>query len=540
MCLAAEGPCADRDDVSADVVVYGSTPAAITASIAAKRAGCSVVMVSPETRIGGLTTGGLGRTDVGNREAFGGLALEFYRDIARHYDRDASWKWQDRSSYEISKRYRGKDSMWKFEPSAALSVLEGWIGRDGIDVRRGERLNRAVGGVRKRGAAVVSFETLSGRLYRGSVFIDATYEGDLMAAAGVSYAVGRESNSTYCETFNGVQPQARYHNLARGVDPYVRKGDKSSGLLPGIDDKPLGKPGEGDRRIQAYCYRMCLTDVPENRIPFFKPAGYDELDFELLFRNFELGGGPNSHRPNLIIPWINTEMPNRKTDTNNCLGFSTDYCGANWDYPEASYEEREAIARRHLVRQQGLMWTLANHPRVPESVRKEVSRWGTCRDEFLDGYGNGWQRQLYVREARRMKGETVITEHHCYGRVRAAHPVALAAYQMDSHHVRRYVGEDGFVHNEGDVEEKVEKPFPIDYGALTPKRSECENLLVPVCVSASHIAYGSIRMEPVFFALGQAAGTAAVLAVQGGVSVQNVDYAGLRARLLADGQKLEM
>lgn len=186
------------------------------------------------------------------------------------------------------------------------------------------------------------------------------------------------------------------------------------------------------------------------------------------------------------------------------------------------------------------MWTLANHPRVPEPVRKEVSRWGTCRDEFLDGYGNGWQRQLYVREARRMKGETVITEHHCYGRVRAAHPVALAAYQMDSHHVRRYVGEDGFVHNEGDVEEKVEKPFPIDYGALTPKRSECENLLVPVCVSASHIAYGSIRMEPVFFALGQAAGTAAVLAVQGGVSVQNVDYAGLRARLLADGQKLEM
>ena len=535
-----QGLRAESADIVVDVVVYGSTPAAITASIAAKRLGCSVVMVSPEDRIGGLTTGGLGRTDVGNPDAFGGLALEFYRDIAKHYDDDSSWKWQDRDSYKIGKRYRGKDTMWKFEPSVALSVLEGWLRTYGIDVRRGEKLDRGADGVRKEGVTVLAFRTLSGRRYFGKTFIDATYEGDLMAAAGISYALGRESNATYGERFNGVQPVARYHNLANGIDPYVRKGDRDSGLLPGIDDAPLGTPGEGDRRIQAYCYRMCLTDVPENRIPFAKPAGYDERDFELLFRNFELGGGPNAHRPNLIIPWINTGLPNRKTDTNNCLGFSTDYCGANWDYPEASYEEREAIARRHLVRQQGLMWTLANHPRVPESVRKEVSRWGTCRDEFQDGYGDGWQRQLYIREARRMKGETVITEHHCFGRRKAARAVALASYQMDSHHVRRYVGEDGFVHNEGDVEEKVVRPFPIDYGALTPRRNECVNMIVPVCVSASHIAYGSIRMEPVFFALGQAAGTAAALSVQEHADVQDLDYGKLRARLLADGQKVEM
>ena len=305
---------------------------------------------------------------------------------------------------------------------------------------------------------------------------------------------------------------------------------------------PNLKEGDGDKRVQAYCFRMCLTDDPENRIPFKKPAGYDERDYELLFRHLAIApldrGG---------MPWINSKMPNRKTDTNNRTGFATDFIGQNWAWPEASYAEREKIRAAHLKYQRGLMWTLANHPRVPEKIRKEVSKWGTCKDEFKDGLGDGWQTQLYVREARRMVGEYVMTEHNCWGTKVAPMPVAMGAYQMDSHHVRRYVGADGFVHNEGDVEVKTNRktgqrfaPYPIGYGAVVPKRAECANLIVPVCLSASHIAFGSIRMEPVFFALGQVAGTAASLAVDHGVSVQDVPYGELAKRLVADGQVIEI
>lgn len=287
----------------------------------------------------------------------------------------------------------------------------------------------------------------------------------------------------------------------------------------------------GGRRVQAYCFRMCLTDVPENRIPFAKPADYDERDYELLFRNYEAG--------ETGLPWINSKMPNRKTDTNNRTGFSTDFIGQNYDWPEASYAERERILQAHLTYQQGLMWTLANHSRVPAHVREEVSKWGTCRDEFADGPGDGWQGQLYVREARRLIGDYVMTEANCRKQRTAERPVAMAAYTMDSHHVRRYVTKDGWVKNEGDVEVGGGNgPFGIDYGALVSKRGECANLFVPVCLSASHIAFGSIRMEPVFFALGQAAGTAAAQAIADGVCVQDVDYDRLAKRLKADGQVL--
>ena len=425
--------------------------------------------------------------------------------------------------------------MWTFEPSAALSVLEAWEKRDGLRIVRGERLDRSGSGVSMKQGRIASIRTLSGHVYQGRCFIDATYEGDLLAAAGVSYSVGRESNASYGESLNGAQPKQGYHKLKAGVDPYVIKGDRSSGLLPGIDPSPV-EEGAADSRVQAYCFRMCLTDDPANRIPFEKPADYDERNYELLFRNYECG---ETH-----LPWINSKMPNRKTDTNNSLGFSSDFIGGNWRYPEASYEEREAIVAAHLAYQRGLMWTLANHPRIPEKIRAEYSRWGTCRDEFADGPGDGWQSQLYVREARRMRGAYVMTERNCRGERIAPHPVGMGAYGMDSHHVRRYVGADGFVQNEGDVEVhrhkngEVIEPYPIEYLALCPERRECENLLVPVCLSATHIAFGSLRMEPVFFALGQAAGTAAALAVGKGCPVQDVDYASLRSRLLADGQVL--
>jgi len=507
--------------------------------------GRSAVIVSPETRIGGLTTGGLGQTDIGNKAAFGGIALEFYKSVAAYYADPKRWTRQKPESYFPDGQCagsKGRESMWTFEPSAALEILEGWEKREGLNIRRGEWLDRENGVVKENGK-IVAIKTLSGDVYRGKVFVDATYEGDLMAAAGVSYTIGREGNAVYGEALNGNQPaRATHHQLNVGVDPYVVMGDPKSGLLFGVEPfDPNFKEGDGDKRVQAYCFRMCLTDDPENRIPFKKPDGYDERDYELLFRHLAIAPLDRDG-----LPWINSKMPNRKTDTNNRTGFATDFIGQNWAWPEASYAEREKIRAAHLKYQRGLMWTLANHPRVPEKIRSGVSKWGTCKDEFKDGLGDGWQTQLYVREARRMVGEYVMTEHNCWGTVVAPKPVAMGAYQMDSHHVRRYVGADGFVHNEGDVEVKIDvktgkrfAPYPIDYGAVVPKRAECSNLIVPVCLSASHIAFGSIRMEPVFFALGQVAGTAASIAAEKGLSVQDVPYADLSARLRADGQVFE-
>ena len=562
--VALEGEFAASDARAAetldcDIVIYGSSPAAISAAVQAKRMGKSAVVVSPETRIGGLTTGGLGQTDIGNKSAFGGIALEFYRDVAKWYAESAHWTRQMPEQYKPDGQTAGtmgKDSMWTFEPSAALAILEDWEKRDKLDIRRGEWLDRD-GGVTREGGRIVSIKTLSGNVYRGKVFIDATYEGDLMAAAGVSYTVGREANSVYGETISGIQfREARAHQLKWHVSPYVEEGNPESGLLPGIEPRnPNEKDGDGDKRVQAYNFRMCLTDDPENRIPFKKPANYDEREYELLFRNFAKG--------EKAVPWINSKMPNRKTDTNNKSGFSTDFIGRNYEWPEASYERRAEIFKAHLDYQRGLMWTLANHPRVPEKIRAEVSKWGTCKDEFLDGPGDGWQSQLYVREARRMVGEYVMTEHECRGDREAPRPVAMGAYTMDSHNVRRVVTAKGNVQNEGDVQDRSRhsawgpdaakrakggrmKPYGIDYGAICPKRGECENLLVPVCLSASHMAFGSIRMEPVFFALGQVAGTAASLAAVGRddpiapLAVQDIPYATLRARLVADGQVLSL
>ena len=543
-CVAGGAAAASRAVlVDSDIVIYGSTPAALSAAVQAKRMGRSAVIVCPETRIGGLTTGGLGATDIGNKAAFGGIALDFYKDVAKYYGNPdhlvvqfPNEKMRKATSAGILK----SESKWTFEPSVALSILEGWEKRDGLDIRRNEWLDRK-NGVEKKNGRIVSIKTLSGSVYSGKVFIDATYEGDLMAAAGVSYHVGREANSVYGETLNGNEPgQAKFHQLHKGIDPYVKPGDPTSGLLPCVEPyDPNFKPGDGDARVQAYCFRMCLTDNPANRIPFKKPEGYDEKDYELMFRHLALGPLDRNG-----MPWINSKMPNCKTDTNNRTGFSTDFIGQNWNWPEASYAEREKILAAHLKYQRGLMWTLANHPRVPEKIRNEVSRWGTCKDEFTDGLGDGWQKQLYVREARRMIGEYVMTEANCRGKVVAPRPIAMGAYTMDSHHVRRYVTAEGYVQNEGDVEVGSDSkgrrfpPYPIDYGAIVPKRAECTNLFVPVCLSASHIAFGSIRMEPVFMILGQSSATAACLSIEENCSVQDLPYAKLAERLEADGQIL--
>jgi hypothetical protein len=518
-----------------DIVVYGGNASGVVAGIQAKRMGRSVVVIEPSRRIGGLTTGGLGQTDIGNKKAIGGLARDFYRAVRRHYEAPAAWKWQPRSAYRSggqSKTADGEDAMWTFEPSAALAILESWVVEHGIEVVRGERLDRAAGVKIAPGESprIESIRMESGRMFAGRIFIDATYEGDLMAAAGVSYTVGREANADHGETLNGVQhAQAKYHQIKPGVSAYRVKGDPASGLLPFVEADDGATDGSGDRRVQAYNFRMCLTDHPDNRIPFTKPVGYDPEWYELLLRNFEAGERE--------IPWINSPMPNRKTDTNNRLGASTDFIGGNYDYPEASYARRHEIVTRHRLYQQGLMWTLANHPRVPEAIRSEVSRWGMCRDEFVEG--TGWQEQIYVREARRMLGAYLVTEDDCWARRQADDSVGLAAYGIDSHHVRRVAAADGTVRNEGDVQVHGFKPFRVSYRAITPRATECGNLLVPVCLSATHAAYGSIRMEPVFMVLGQSAATAAAQAIDQGCSVQAIDVKRLRKRLADDGQVLD-
>jgi hypothetical protein len=518
-------------DKTYDVVVYGGTSGGVAAAVQVKRMNKTVVLIEPTRRLGGLTTGGLGQTDIGNKGAIGGIAREFYTRVRKHYDEPGAWKWQKAPQYRDGGQTRtgqGETTMWTFEPAAALKIVGDLVAEAGVEVAYGERLDRAKG-VTKNGTKIVAIAMESGRTFRGTVFIDATYEGDLMAAAGVSYAVGREPNGRYGETLNGVQTKhAVYHQFVPGVDPYVVKADPKSGLLPFIDPRGPGKEGEGDRRVQAYCFRMCLTDHPENRISFHKPDGYNELWYELLLRNFEAGEKG--------MPWINSSMPNRKTDTNNRTAVSTDFIGQNYDYPEASYADRTKILARHRLYQQGLMWTLANHPRVPEHIRTEVARWGMCKDEFVEG--EGWQEQLYIREARRMIGEYVMTQHDCQGRRAAEDGVGLAAYTMDSHNVQRYVDAQGHVRNEGDVEVGGFPPYPISFRALVPKTGECSNLLVPVCLSASHIAFGSIRMEPVFMVLGQSAATAACQAIDEKQPVQDVDYPRLRRRLLDDKQVL--
>ncbi len=513
-----------------DLVVYGGTSGGIAAAVQARRMGKTAVVVEPGKHLGGLSSGGLVATDIGNKSAIGGISREFYQRVKKHYADPANWKQEKPADYRSGRQSEKsqEDAMWTFEPHVAEQIFEDFCREAGVMVVKQERLDLK-NGVAKRDGHIASIRTESGRTFAGRMFIDATYEGDLMAKAGVSYTVGREANAQHGETLNGVQTKnATKHQFVPAVDPYVKKGDKSSGLLPLVHAGPPGAEGSADKRVQAYNLRLCLTDVKENQIPFTEPAGYDAGRYELLLRNFEAG--------ETRTPWAPVMMPNRKTDVNNNHGFSTDYIGYSYDWPEADHATREKIFQDHVAYHQGFVWTLMTNPRVPERIRSEVSRWGLCMDEFHD-FG-GWPHQLYVREARRMVTDYVMTQHHCQGRAVADDAVGLAAYTMDSHNVQRYIDSQGQVRNEGDVQVGGFSPYPIAYRSLVPRKSECENLFVPVCLAASHIAYGSIRMEPVFMVLGQSAATAAMLAIEAGVSVQDVPYDTLRTRLLADHQVL--
>jgi hypothetical protein len=520
-----------------DVVVYGGTSAGVIAAVQAKKMGKSVIVVGPDVHLGGLSSGGLGYTDTGNKAVIGGLARNFYHRVWVEYQKDSTWAWQRPEAFGNKGQGtvamdKDERTMWIFEPSVAEKVFEDYVKEFGLTVLRDEWLDRAKG-VRLADGRIAEITMLSGKKFAGKMFIDATYEGDLLAAAGVSYHVGREANSAYGEEWNGNQVGILHHGhhfgaVKKPISAYKVPGDPSSGLLPRISADAPGVRGEGDKRVQAYCYRWCATDHPENRIPFPKPANYDASQYELLVRVLDAGWRQTFHKFDLL--------PNRKTDTNNHGPFSFDNIGMNYDYPEASYERRREILAEHRTYQQGLLWFLANDPRVPADVREEANRWGLPKDEFKD---NGhWPHQIYVREARRMVGAFVMTENELTKKKPTPDSVGMGSYTIDSHNVRRYVTPEGNVQNEGDIGVPI-SPYSIAYGSLVPKRGEIANLFAPVACSATHIAYGSIRMEPVFMILGQSAATAAVLAIDGNLAVQDVPYAALRARLLADGQVLE-
>nr|WP_236970872.1 FAD-dependent oxidoreductase [Membranihabitans marinus] len=544
-CLFAIGlminACSDANDEisdgnTADLIIYGGTSSAIIAAVEAAESGKSVIVVSPDLHLGGLTSGGLGWTDTGNKAVIGGLARHFYHRVYQHYNKEEAWKWQPKSEYgnkgQGTPAIDGENrTMWIFEPHVAEQIYEDLILEHKIRVDRDEWLDRE-SGVKVDNGRIQSITTLSGKTYIGKMFIDATYEGDLMATAGVSYHVGREGRDVYGEEWNGVQTGVLHHDhwFKSDISPYVIPGDPSSGLLPKISAEDPGEKHSGDNKIQAYCFRTCMTNHEANRMPFPKPDNYDPFQYELLARMFETGRKD----------WFRKfdPLPNYKTDTNNHGPFSSDNIGMNYDYPEASYEDRKAIIKEHEDYQKGLLYFVANDERVPEDIRSEMQKWGLSKDEFKD---NGhWPHQIYVREARRMIGEYVMTENELLKRKPTPQSIGMGSYTMDSHNVQRYVKSDGFVQNEGDIGVKTDGPYEIAFGSLVPKKEECENLLVSVCVSSSHIAFGSIRMEPVFMILGQSAAAAAVMAIDEGIAVQDVEYDKLRSELEAKGQILTL
>ena len=493
-----------------DLVVYGGTSAGVVAAVQAAGMGKSVVLIEPGKNLGGLSAGGLGDTDIGNKAAIGGLSHEFYRKLGRHY---------------------GKPEAWRFEPGVAAREFNALIEQAKVPVFFGQRL----AAVRKEGARITEITTQKGDTFSAKMFIDATYEGDLMAKAGVAYVVGREANSVYGESLNGIRSTTPMHQFIVPVDPYVKPGNPASGLLPLIQPVAFGQPGEGDKSVQAYNFRLCLTKNPANRKPIDPPANYDPAKYELLGRYCDALTA--AQKPVTLNHFLGLNLVTAdKTDSNNNGPFSTDFIGMNYDYADADDITRQHIYNEHLDYIKGLLTYLATSPRVPSAVRTEMQQWGLSKDEFPET--GGWPNQMYVREARRMIADYVMTEKNCRHAEVVSDSVGLAAYNMDSHNCRRLVRE-GHVENEGDVEVAPMGPYPISYRAIVPQAAQCQNLLVPVCLSASHIAYGSIRMEPVFMILGQSAATAAVLAINEKIAVQDVAYSKLHEQLSKDGQILE-
>ena len=505
-----------------DICIYGATSAGVIAAYTAKMQGKSVILLEPSNHIGGLTTGGLGQTDIGNKYAITGLSRDFYRKVGQHY---------------------GKFEQWTFEPKVTSHIFNSYLQKADIKVFKNKQLVHVV----KSKNIITQIELLDENkqkmLVSAKYFLDCTYEGDLMAMAGVSFTVGREDNKKYGETWNGVQMLDK-HQFPDGIDPFKSLGDSTSGLLWGISSEKLAPKGSGDQKVQAYNFRMCLTDSIENMITITAPEDYDANRYELLLRYIQK---KQPHELNWALMHLQP-MPHRKLDINNSGPFSTNLIGGNYDYPNANFEERKIIQKKHENHIKGFFYFLGNDPRVPEHLRTEMKKWGYPKDEYLEN--NHFSPQMYVREARRMVSDLVMTEKHCIGEQTVSDGIGLAAYTMDSHNTQRIIIKDSNgkyqVKNEGDVQMGLGglDPYPISYKAIIPKKTECNNLLVPVCLSASHIAFGSIRMEPVFMVLAQSAATAAVLAIDSKKSLHDIDVTKLQDLLksnpLSDGSLPEI
>jgi hypothetical protein len=498
-----------------DVVVYGASASGVVAAVAAAREGRSVVLLEPGTHVGGMVSGGLGATDTGNRAAIGGASREFFARVKEHYVANYG---------PSSEQAKACSDGFHFEPHVATQVFQAMLNEAKIEPLLGQRLAT----VRTSGARIESISTLKGDTFEAAVFIDASYEGDLLAKAGVAYSVGREGSSEFNESIAGVQKHSPAHQWPGPVPGRDEKG----GLLPCIQPGPLEAPGTGDRKVQAYNFRLCMTNRKDNIVPWPKPPSYDPKRYELLALYLEKH--PALRMKQLMNPVL---MPNAKTDTNNNGAFSTDHIGANWDYPDADEATRERIRQDHVEYTQGFLWFLAHDPRVPKALHDELNEWGLAKDEFTDS--GHWPHQLYVREARRMKGAYVMTQKDIMEERTKDDSIGLGSYNTDSHHCQRVLKDDGSVLNEGDFQVRV-SPYEIPYRSLIPKSGECDNLLVPISMSASHVAYGTIRMEPVYMILGQASGVAAAIAIDAKASVQKVDVGLLRAKLKAQKAVLSL
>jgi hypothetical protein len=485
-----------------DLVVYGGTAGGVIAAVAAAREGLRVALLEPGRHLGGMVSGGLGWTDHGRKEVIGGYALEFFRRVGQKY---------------------GEPLTWYFEPHVAEAVFGDMVREAGAQVFLRHRL-RETGGVARRGPRIEAVVLENGATFRARIFADASYEGDLMAQAGVGYTWGREGSREFNESLAGVRERTPKHQFVVRVSPY----DEQGRLLPEVSPGPAGEPGAADRKVQAYNFRVCMTDRADNRTPFPKPHEYDSRRYELLARMLAEMDKVKQAPWSLSDVMKPDRLPNGKTDTNNNGAFSTDYIGGNYEYPDGRYETRARIWQAHVDYVQGFFYFLANDSGVPRRLHDAMAPWGLCRDEFVDnGY---WPYQLYVREARRMRGAFVMSQKDIQTELSKPDPIGMGSYNSDSHNVQRVATPDGAVENEGDMQVPVQ-PYQIPYRLILPKRTEATNLLVPVAFSATHVAYSTLRMEPQYMIIGQAAGVAAKLALDAGKAVQDVDPAALAARL---------
>jgi FAD-dependent oxidoreductase family protein len=509
--LCAALPAAQRFNV----VVYGGTAGGVIAAVTAAREGMKAALLEPGRHLGGMVSGGLSWTDVGKREVIGGFALEYYWRAGKHYQ---------------MARY-GQEIAWMHEPHVAEEIFRQMLREAGVTVLLNHRLREA-GGVQKNGSAISAITMDNGASFEADIFIDSSYEGDLMAQAGVSYTWGREGIAQYGESLAGVREETPQHQFTVNLSPY----DAGGKLLPEIQDQPRAAPGAADRKVQAYNFRLCFSDDPANQVRFPRPAPYDPMRYELLARLLAARTAAEGAPPRLQTLLKPDPIENHKADVNNNGAFSTDYLGGSWDYPNADYRKRDEIWRAHKNYVAGFLYFLANDPRVPAETRREINLWGLCKDEFVDT--DHWPRQLYIREARRMVGDFVMTQKDLQSDLTKPDPIGMGSYNSDSHNVTRLVTPEGFVRNEGDMQVAV-KPYQIPYRLMLPKRGEALNLLVPVAFSASHVAYSSVRMEPQYMILGQAAGVAAAMAIAGRKPVQEIGTAALTARLRKQGAIME-